>query len=215
MKHLAIICDGNRRWAKRQGLPSCVGYVQGLVAIENLCVSAMEHGIEYLSMFCFSTENWQRPTAEVDYIMNLACDYLLDKKEWYYDRGIKVRFRGRRDRLPPAVVKSMLIIEQYTGECENLTLHIMMDYGGRQDIVEAVKSGATSEEEISRYFCGIAPEPDVVIRTGGHRRLSNFLLWQAAYAELFFVDTLFPDFKERELDEILEEYKSIQKNYGR
>ena len=215
MKHLAIICDGNRRWAKREGLPSGVGYVQGLVTIENLCLSAIERGIEYLSMFCFSTENWRRTTAEVDYIMDLARDYFLDKKEWYHDRGIKVVFRGRKDRLPADVVESMLDVEQYTAMCGGLTLHIMADYGGRQDIVEPVKNGAESEEEITRYFLGLAPEPDAIVRTGGHRRLSNFMLWQAAYSELFFIDTLFPDFGERELDEILEKYKSTIKNYGR
>ena len=215
MKHLAIIADGNRRWAKREGLPSGLGYVQGLVAIENLCLSAIERGIEYLSVFCFSTENWRRTTDEVDYIMDLARNYFLDKKEWYHDRGIRVVFRGRKDRLPPDVVNSMLIIEQYTEECKNLTLHIMVDYGGRQDIVEAIKNGAESEEDITKYFLGHAPEPEAVVRTGGHRRLSNFMLWQAAYSELFFVDTLFPDFSEKELDYILEEYKSVVKNYGR
>lgn len=215
MKHIAIICDGNRRWAKREGLPPGVGYVQGLVAIENLCLCAIDRKIEYLSMFCFSTENWRRTTAEVDYIMDLARDYFVSKKEWYHDRGIKVVFRGRKDRLPSDVVDAMLNIEQYTKECKNLTLHIMVDYGGRQDIVEAVKNGAESEEEITRYFLGFAPEPEVVVRTGGHRRLSNFMLWQAAYTELFFVDTLFPDFGERELDEIMDEYASVVVNHGK
>lgn len=215
MKHLAVIADGNRRWAKKEGLPSGLGYVQGLVAIENLCISAIGRGIEYLSIFCFSTENWRRTTAEVDCIMDLARDYFLDKKEWYHDRGIRVVFRGRKDRLPPDVVNSMLVIEQYTAECKNLTLHIMVDYGGRQDIMEAIKNGADSEEDITKYFLGLAPEPEVVVRTGGHRRLSNFMLWQAAYSEIFFIDTLFPDFSEKELDYILEEYKSVVKNYGR
>ena len=215
MKHLAVIADGNRRWAKREGLPSGFGYVHGLIVIENLCLSVIDRGIEHLSVFCFSTENWRRTTDEVNYIMDLARDYFSDKKDWYHSRGIKVVFRGRKDRLPKDVVDSMNIIEQYTLECRNLTLYIMVDYGGRQDIVEAVKSGAKSEEEVNRYFLGLAPEPDAVIRTGGHRRLSNFMLWQAAYSELFFIDTLFPDFGEQELDKILDEYTHTQKNCGR
>lgn len=215
MKHLAIIADGNRRWAKREGLPSGAGYVQGLVAIENLCMSAVERGIEYLSVFCFSTENWRRTTTEVDYIMDLARDYFLDKKEWYRDRGIKVVFRGRKDRLPADVVDSMLHIEQYTAECDKLTLHIMVDYGGRQDIVEAINNGARTEEEITQYFLGFAPEPEAVVRTGGYQRLSNFMLWQAAYSELFFIDTLFPDFGEQDLDEILDKYASVVINHGK
>lgn len=215
MKHLAIIADGNRRWAKREGLPTEFGYVQGLVAIENLCMSAIEREIEYLSVFCFSTENWRRTAAEVDYLMGLARDYFLDKKQWYHDRGIKVVFRGKKDRMPPDVVESMLDVEQYTASCDRLTLHIMADYGGRQDIVEAVKNGAKTEEEITRYFLDLAPEPEAIVRTGGHRRLSNFMLWQAAYSELFFINTLFPDFGERELDEILNEYASVVINHGK
>ena len=215
MKHLAIIADGNRRWAKREGLPTELGYVQGLVAIENLCVSAIERGIEHLSVFCFSTENWRRTEEEVSGLFNLARDYFADNKEWYYERGIKVIFRGRQDRIPADVAASMRNIAHYTAGGDNLTLYIMCDYGGRQDIIEAINSGAKTEEEITEYFLGIAPEPEAVVRTGGHKRLSNFMLWQAAYSELFFLDTLFPDFGEQELDKILEEYKSIVKNFGR
>lgn len=215
MKHFAIIADGNRRWAKQNNLPSELGYVQGLVCIENLCLYLIERNIEHMSVFCFSTENWRRTEKEVNYIFDLARDYFIDKKEWYYERGIKVVFRGGRNRLPDDVVASMHDIEEYTSECTNLTLYIMVDYGGKSDIVEAIASGAKTEEEITLHFHSYAPDPDVVVRTGGRKRLSNFMLWQAAYSELFFIDTLFPDFDEEELDEILHEYENTQQNYGK
>lgn len=215
MKHLAIIADGNRRWAKERELPQSWGYGQGLICIENLCELVMDKGIKYFSVFCFSTENWNRTSEEIGGLFDLARAYLVEKKEWYKNKNIKVVFRGNKSKLPSDLFASLVDIEEYTKNCTALTLQIMISYGGRQDIVDAIKAGALTEEQITKYFNDMAPEPDVIVRTGGRTRLSNFMLWQAAYSELLFVDTLFPDFGEQELKAILDEYNTVQKNYGK
>lgn len=215
MKHIAIIADGNRRWAKQNNLPSELGYVQGLVCIENVCQAAKIHNIENLSFFCFSTENWFREQKEIDAIFTLAEQYFIDKKDWYLQQNIKVSFRGGENRIPSNLLKAMQDLETLTQYCTGLNLFIMVDYGGKWDIIQAFQSGARTEEEIEEYFNHFAPNPEIIIRTGGNHRLSNFMLWQAAYSEIYFLDILFPDFSEEELQKILYNYKTVQKNYGR
>ena len=215
MRHLAIICDGNRRWAKANGLPPEAGHAQGLTAIERCCEWAVERGVHYLTMFCFSTENWGRAQAEVDHIMGLARLYFRERRDWYIARGIRVRFAGRRDRLAEDIVASMAAMEMDTAGGEALTLTICCDYGGRDEIARAVQAGARTEEEISAALYQDLPEPDLIVRTGGFQRLSNFLLWQGAYAELFFTPTLFPALEAEELDGVLEEFQRRRRNFGR
>lgn len=215
MKHLAIICDGNRRWAKANGLPAEAGHAQGLVAIERCCEWATERGVPYLTMYCFSTENWGREQGEVDHIMELARHYFAERREWYIAHNIRVRFAGRRDRLAADIVTSMEVMERTTAGGAALTLTICADYGGRDEIARAVQAGARTEEEITAALCGETPEPDVILRTGGERRLSNFLLWQGAYSELFFTDTLFPDVEGKELDGVLEGFGRRGRRFGR
>lgn len=215
MNHLAIIADGNRRWAKANGLPAVVGYPQGLVTIEKCCEWAIERGVQYLTFFCFSTENWGRPTDEVDGLMNLARSYFADRREWYLNMNIKVLFSGRRDRLAADLVSDLQFLSEYTNDCNALVLTFCIDYGGRDEIARAIESGATTEEEITALLTKNAPAPDAILRTGGQRRLSNFLLWQAAYSELFFSDTLFPALTEEELDRLLKDYQSRSRNFGK
>ena len=215
MRHLAIICDGNRRWAKANGLPPEAGHAQGLTAIERCCEWAVERGVPYLSVFCFSTENWGRAQAEVDHIMGLARWYFDQRRAWYIARGIRVRFAGRRDRLAADIVDSLTVMERDTAGGTALTLTICCDYGGRDEIARAVQAGARTEAEITAALTAGATEPDAILRTGGETRLSNFLLWQAAYAELFFSRTLFPDLEAAELDGVLEAFRRRRRNFGR
>lgn len=214
MKHLAIIADGNRRWAVANNLPKNIGHVRGLDAIERCCEWAINRDIPYLTVFCFSTENWGREESEVDHIMKLARHYYTVRQNWYVKRGIRVVFRGRRDRLPPEVVTTINNIERATILGKNLVLTICCDYGGRDEIVRAIEAGARTEAEITASLNSEVPDPDMILRTGGRMRLSNFLLWQSAYAELYFSNTLFPALESSELDEVLASYRDRKRTFG-
>ena len=214
MRHLAIIADGNRRWAAAQGLPKEAGHAQGLNVIERCCEWAISRDVKMLTVYCFSTENWGRESGEVDQIMDLARWYFRERREWFVTRGIRVRFAGRRDRLAKDLVEDMETMEEETKQGDALTLTICADYGGRDAITRAVQHGARTERELDVALTGEVPTPDAILRTGGEMRLSNFLLWQAAYAELFFSRTFFPALEDAELDEVLNEYGERKRNYG-
>lgn len=214
MKHLAIIADGNRRWAASQNLPKEAGHAQGLNVIERCCEWAISRDVKMLTVYCFSTENWGRESGEVDHIMDLARWYFRERREWFVTRGIRVRFAGRRDRLAKDLVEDMETMEEETKQGDALTLTICADYGGRDAITRAVQHGARTEQELDVALTGEVPTPDAILRTGGEMRLSNFLLWQAAYAELFFSRTFFPALEDAELDEVLNEYGERKRNYG-
>ncbi len=217
MRHLAIICDGNRRWAAEHGLEGRMGHAAGLVAIERACEWAIDR-LEYLTIFCFSTENWNRSTEEVDGLMTLARDYFSNRKDWYLERGIKVQAYGRRDRFPKDLLQCLDELEEITKACSRLTLTVCVDYGGRDEIVRAARTaslGELSEEGISRKLNMRFPDPEMIIRTGGMHRLSNFLLWQAAYSELYFTDVLFPALNWAELDKAMEWFEVQKRNFGR
>lgn len=215
MKHLAIIADGNRRWARANDLPVKTGYIQGLITIENCCDWAIKNNIEYLTVFCFSTENWNRPKEEVDLLMDLARWYFDYQREWYISRGIRVKFAGRRDRFDQDFRDIITRMEQDTATGQYLTITICIDYGGRSEIARAVYCGARTEEEIAAFVSRGLPDPDAILRTGGEYRLSNFLLWQSAYSELLFTKTYFPDLNDTVLNELLDEYHSRKRNYGK
>ena len=214
MRHLAIIADGNRRWAASQNLPKEAGHAQGLNVIERCCEWAISRDVKMLTIYCFSTENWGRESGEVDHIMDLARWYFRERRKWFVIRGIRVRFAGRRDRLAPDLVKSMGVMEDETRGCDTLTLTICADYGGHDAIARAVQSGARTERELDEALKAEIPTPDAILRTGGEMRLSNFLLWQAAYAELFFSSTMFPALEDAELDALLEEYTTRTRKFG-
>lgn len=214
MRHLAIIADGNRRWAAAQGLPKEAGHAQGLNVIERCCEWAISRGVKMLTFYCFSTENWGRESGEADHIMDLARWYFRERREWFVTRGIRVRFAGRRDRLAKDLVEDMETMEEETKQGDAMTLTICADYGGRDAITRAVQHGARTEQELDVALTGEVPTPDAILRTGGEMRLSNFLLWQAAYAELFFSRTFFPALEDAELDEVLNEHGERKRNYG-
>ena len=215
MKHLAIIADGNRRWAASQNLPKEAGHAQGLNVIERCCEWAISRDVKMLTVYCFSTENWGRESGEVDQIMDLARWYFRERREWFVIRGIRVRFAGRRDRLAADLVKSMSVMEEETSGCNTLTLTICADYGGHDAIARAVQGGARTVRELDEALTAEIPTPDAILRTGGEMRLSNFLLWQAAYAELFFSSTFFPALEDTELDAVLDEYADRKRNFGK
>ena len=214
MRHLAIIADGNRRWAASQNLPKEAGHAQGLNVIEHCCEWAISRDVKMLTVYCFSTENWGRESGEVDHIMDLARWYFRERREWFVTCGIRVRFAGRRDRLAKDLVEDMETMEEETKQGDALTLTICADYGGRDAITRAVQHGARTEQELDVALTGEVPTPDAILRTGGEMRLSNFLLWQAAYAELFFSRTFFPALEDAELDEVLNEHGERKRNYG-
>lgn len=214
VEHIAMIADGNRRWAKENNLPWETGYLQGLTAIENCCEWAISRGIKYLTIYCFSTENWGRPENEVNQLMDFARWYFGEKLDWYVSSNISVNFAGRKDRLAKDLVEKLRRVEDVTCNCDSLKLTICVDYGGRDEIVRAIAAGARTEKEISEFLDIKAPDPEMIVRTGGDMRLSNFLLWQSAYAELIFTPIYFPALDETILNSFIDEYNSRKRNFG-
>jgi undecaprenyl diphosphate synthase len=215
--------DGNGRWATAQGLTTAEGHRAGTRALRRTVEAAIDLGIESLTVYAFSTENWLRPSDEVDDLMEIFGETIERELPDLAEQGVRTRFIGRRDRAPDWLQEAMATLERETEDKDRLQLWIAFDYGGRAEIVEAVKrlmANGTSpdgldEQAFSRYL--YAPElrdPDLLIRTSGELRISNFLLWQLAYAELVFVDTLWPDFGEEQLREALEAYASRRRRFG-
>lgn len=216
--HVAVIMDGNGRWAKGRGLPRIAGHRQGLAVAEDFIDYSISLGVKYLTLFVFSTENWKRPSAEVNSLFSLADKYLSRLEKFCKDK-VRIVVSGEREGLPAKLVEKISLIEQKTREFDAICVNLCINYGGQREIVEAVKRLNAKGEEItvegiSSCLYNSLPAPDVIIRTGGHKRLSNFLLFQSAYAELFFVDTLWPDFTHAEYDKILEEFALRTRNFG-
>ncbi len=219
--HVAIIMDGNGRWARARNLPRVAGHYEGVKSAESVVRLSRELGIKYLTLFAFSTENWKRPREEINALFELLEGYLKEKKEELYELEVRLRFIGRRDRLPQSLVKLMETIEAESDKFNRLVLNLAVDYGGRDDIVRAVNKALTEgkkklkEEDFSAYLdLASCPDPDLLIRTAGERRISNFLLWNLAYTELYFTETLWPDFREEEFTNALRDYSSRERKFG-
>ncbi len=219
--------DGNGRWATQRSLPRTEGHRHGVEAVRRLVRAAIECGTEYLTVFTFSSENWRRPTSEVEDLMGLLRRYLQSEIAEFHKNGIRLRVIGERDRLPQDIVRLIADAEQRTAENQALDLVIAISYGGRQEIAatarrlaEAVAAGELAPEDIDEdtFAAGLLtagiPDPDLVIRTSGEQRLSNFLLWQSAYSELFFVDKLWPDFDKSDLEAAVAEFRRRERRYG-
>ena len=216
--------DGNARWAKSHGLPVLAGHREGAKALKRTVRHAVKHGVEELTVYAFSTENWGRSEQEVTDLMALFADTIREQFPDLHRQGVQVRFVGRRDRCPPDLLQLMTDMEERTAANGRLTLWVAFDYGGRDEVVEATRAllreGAdpeTVDESAFRahlYAPGM-PDPDLVIRTSGELRISNFLLWQSAYSELHFTPTLWPDFGEDDLREALAAYGARRRRYGR
>ena len=230
-KHVAIILDGNGRWAKKRGLPRNFGHLKGCDNVEPVCKAAFNLGIKYITMYAFSTENWKRPQAEVDELMKLLAKYMKDAMKLSVKNNMRVRIIGDKTGLSDELNKLINELEDLSKEFTGLQLQIAVNYGGRDDIrrafkniiMEADKSGKTyneladslTEEIISKNLdTADIPDPDLMIRTSGEQRLSNYLVWQLAYAEYFFTDTLWPDFGKKDLEEAIEFYSGRDRRFG-
>lgn len=227
VKHLAVIMDGNGRWAQRRGLPRWKGHEQGVRAVRRLIEAACNFGIPVVSVFAFSSENWKRPEREVRILFHLFRKYFRSERQALIEKDIRVSVFGRRDRIPGSVRKMVEMLEEETKSCRRLHFRIALDYGSRQEIIETVRDlvrdgkagkiepGQICEELFSELLStsGIA-DPDLVIRTAGERRLSNFLLWQSAYSELYFCSKFWPDFTESDLAEALENFQTRDRRFG-
>ena len=222
-RHVAIIMDGNGRWARRRGLPVAAGHSAGTRALRRTVEAAIELGVRSLSVYAFSTENWSRPQDEVDSLMELFGETIERELPDLKAQGVRMRFIGRRDRAPAELQEAMAALEEETGVNERLTLWIAFDYGGRAELVEAarrlVESGADADEIDESMFrahlyAPDMPDPDLLIRTSGEVRISNFLLWQLAYTELVFVERLWPDFDKHDLRDALAAYARRRRRFG-
>jgi undecaprenyl diphosphate synthase len=222
-RFVAIILDGNARWARQRGLPIAEGHRAGTRALRRTVESAIDLGVESLAVYAFSTENWSRPHDEVDALMGIFAETIERELPDLAREGVRTRFLGRRDRAPAELNDRMTALEQETAANERLQLWIAFDYGGRSEIVDAtrriVESGVPAaevdEKLIASYlYAPEMPDPDLLIRTSGELRISNFLLWQAAYSELVFVDRLWPDFGADDLRQALDAYASRRRRFG-
>lgn len=221
-RHIAVILDGNGRWAKKRFLPRVMGHKRGLDALENMVKYCADMGVQYLTVFAFSTENWRRPEDEVSFLMGLFLQALQKQVKRLHENNMRLRVIGSRERLNVDIVKGIEAAEALTAQNTGLTLSIAADYGGRWDILQAanklIAEGVTeiTEAGLSQYLMlGDAPEPDLFIRTGGETRISNFLLWQMAYAELYFTDTLWPDFDEAAFKQAIASFQKRERRFGR
>jgi undecaprenyl diphosphate synthase len=221
--HVAIIMDGNGRWAASRGLPRAVGHREGIKAVRRAIESAMNLGVKYLTLFAFSSENWRRPESEITDLTGLLRQYLRSELEELHGNGVRLKIIGERDRFGPNLSADLAAAEARTAGNEKLTLVMALSYGGRADIVEAarraVASGLPPEQISEQAFASFLatdgiPDPDLLIRTSGEERISNFLLWQTAYSELYFTDVLWPDFGEQDFGGAVREFSRRERRFG-
>jgi len=227
-KHIAIIMDGNGRWAKMRGLSRNIGHRQGINRIKSVIDTARECGIEVLTLFAFSTENWNRPKSEVDVLMRMMEHYLRRQQRYLMKNNVRLNVIGRQNPLPPRLLKMISRVVKATEKNDGITVNIAFNYGSRAEIVDAikkivhkVKTNTLKETDIDEetvgnflYTKGL-PDPDFLIRTSGEMRISNFLLWQISYSELYFTRTYWPDFGEEEFIRALKDFSSRERRYGR
>ena len=215
-RSVAIIMDGNARWAAERGLETLDGHRAGVDALKQTVKDAVKLGIEELTVYAFSTENWSRPEDEVTGLMAIFAERIESETPELNDEGVRIRYVGRREGIDPELIRRMDWAEQKTAANERITLFVAFNYGGRAEILDAAERyGGGGEEEFAKLlYATDMRDPDLLIRTSGERRLSNFLLWQTAYSELVFTDTLWPDFDEAELAAALAEYGARERRYG-
>lgn len=228
LQHIAFIMDGNRRWAKQRGLPVFQGHKKGADVLVDIAKAVKELGVKYMTVYAFSTENWQRSESEVSQLMDLLRQYLDSGFDELQKNNACIKFIGERNMLAPDIVEKIEKIERDTAQNGAVTLCVALSYGGRQEITAAVRKiaaqtaeGKLRVEDIDAdvvgnnlYTAGI-PDPDLMIRTGGEFRMSNYLLWQLSYSELYFSKTLWPDFAAAELKQIIEDYTKRERRYGK
>ena len=228
LRHIALIMDGNGRWAQKKGLPRNAGHQKGAEVVLEIAKAAKEMGVQYLTIYAFSTENWKRSSEEVEGLMSLLRRYLGRNFKELAENDVRIRFIGERHRLADDIQAQMTRLEQETKNNKSATLLVALSYGARQEIVQAarllaekVKSGDILSKDIDEQtfsdmlYTADVPEPDLLIRTSGEQRLSNFLLWQLAYTEFYFTKTLWPDFTKEELKDIINQFQQRERRYGK
>ena len=223
-RHVACVMDGNGRWASQRNLPRTEGHAAGEVALLDTVNGALDIGVRWLTMFAFSTENWRRPADEVRYPMGFNESLLVRRRDELHEKGVRIRFAGRRDwRVPKRVLRRMDESAELTARNRRMTLTMAFNYGGRAEIVDAVRrlvrDGVPAERVderalAARLYHTDMPDPDLVVRTSGEFRISNFLLWELAYSELVFTEVLWPDFRRRDLFDAVAEYQRRERRYG-
>ncbi len=224
-QHVAIIMDGNGRWAKERFLPRVAGHKRGVETVRTAIKTCIERGVNYLTLFAFSSENWRRPKEEISFLMQLFITVLEQEVIKLHENGIRFKVIGDLSKFEPKIIEFIRNGEAMTAANTRLTLTIAANYGGRWDIMQATRkmlaqypklNGNFGEKDLAQYFAmSYAPEPDLFIRTGGEQRISNFLLWQLAYTELYFTDTLWPDFSASTLDLAIQSYQQRERRFGR
>lgn len=218
--HIAIIMDGNGRWAKKRGLPRTFGHKEGAAALRKIITYAAKIGVKYLTVYAFSTENWKRSQEEVSALMFLFKSYIKSEEKNIMDNNIRFMVSGRKDNVSDSLLEAIDKLQEKSKNNTGLTFNIAFNYGGRAEIVDAVnkilQSGKSSisEDEFTKYLYNDIPDPELLIRTSGELRISNFLLWQIAYSEIYITDTLWPDFNEEELEKAIESYTRRDRRFG-
>lgn len=226
--HVSIIMDGNGRWAKARGKQRVDGHREGAESIKSCCASALRSGVRFLSFFAFSEENWGRPSEEVNALMSLFLDSLLTQRSVFMDNRIRFRVVGRKDNVSPEILDAIASLEEETSSFDVLTVIIFFNYSGKWDILQAaarfaeskrlsVESVTLPDREVFDSYLATSgiPDPDLLVRTSGEQRLSNYLLWQCAYTEFYFTDTFWPDFRESEWLKALDAYANRERRYGK
>ena len=226
--HVAIILDGNGRWAKKRMMPRQYGHAKGAQVVEQICEDAWNMGIKYLTVYAFSTENWNRPDSEVKILMDIFSKYMVDKLQKVGQKNMKIRFIGERSRLDKAMIEKIKNLEESTKDNTGLNFTVALNYGSRDEMVRAMQKMAAeikegklepediTEEKYNTYLdTAELPDPDLLIRTSGEQRLSNYLLWQLAYTEFYFTDVMWPDFNKEELAKAVEWYANRDRRYGK
>ncbi|MCX7711841.1 MAG: isoprenyl transferase [Clostridia bacterium] len=225
--HVAIIMDGNGRWAKKRGLPRNVGHREGSNALRKIVEASSKLGIKHLTVYAFSTENWKRPKNEVDALMSLLLEYLKNAERELSGKNVRIRVIGNIKGLPEDIQKEVARVEKLTAVNSGLSLNMALNYGSRDEILQAIKGIAKEVENKTlcvenidentvarKLYTSEIPDPDLLIRTSGEKRISNFLLWQLAYTEFYYTDVLWPDFREKHLIEAVREYQSRHRRFG-
>ena len=222
LNHVAIIMDGNGRWGLKKKKSRNFGHLKGIKTVETVIKSSLIKKIPYLTLYTFSTENWGRPDNEINFLFDLIRKSLKKKLKTLIKQGIKVNIIGQTQKLPKDIIKIIKQIKKRTLKNKKITLNLALNYGSKQEIVNACKKLTLKKnQEINinalekELYTHNLPDPDVLIRTGGTKRLSNFLLWQLAYTEIFFIDKLWPDFNENDFNKIIRNYKKIRRNFGK
>ena len=219
--HVAIIMDGNGRWATEKGLDRSEGHIKGYENIKPIVIAAKKLGIKYLAIYAFSTENWNRSKNEIEFILNLAASVIDQESEELNDNKVNITHLGSKEKLPKEILSKIQRSEELTKQNTDFFLSVAFNYGSRNQIVKSINKIIQSEDEkinekkLSDYLSSNKfPDPDLIIRTGGQKRLSNFLLWESAYSELFFLDVFWPDFSEKDLERVVIDFSKRKRNFG-